>query len=724
MAGSTLFTTPNRAFNANGDTLPGAKWYFYDSGTTTPATIYADGALTTPLSNPVVADSGGLFAPIYLDASRVYRAVLKTAAGATLEDLDPILLGGEPTYVSNIAALKALKKSRLTNGQIVNVTGYASALDGGGGQLYWHSSTSATADNGLIFASNEGGVGRWIRNYDQGQVSSRMFGILGAGDETTAIDSFFNTTAIETMLVPFDRYYITAVSLDLKGRTIDFQGSLIIGGATTETRAAVSIRGGLSWLTKLRVAGNFNLNYEAGVYWYTNRLDLANENYPGFLNVDFLQIEAFEIGLNIGALPSQTTIGEQDEIYADGLAIDSPLSESVISNLKITNCVIGVNMRQPNGKVTLMAPQILTEIDTWLSQYSYATPERATALQISDAGSELSIIGGTLNHVQGTTNGNLISATGGRISVSGTIVETTVPSYLDGQTYLNMHQLLNAGLNYVDRPFIEVGPTMSGTIDISSTPLIRPALTASLYNCEVVKSLAGYNLGFLPNLKVVANFVAVEFRDCPWRMGSTYQPIVRGVRARFTQCQLTAYDVSANRTFLLRLDDGPDLLAGVIDRTFKTISLTPQTTGSTTAGFTFAVSGSGSQWYADTASLPDIEDVDVYAWLRLTAGATGTTSAETSKFRCKPSDAHIVRGFIKTGATTATLKVIVKYWDYGGTAASTASFDLFNGQESQFGTAAQPLLFYFVPPPDADQCSLRFEVLNGADCRVTQLEVG
>jgi hypothetical protein len=672
---------------------------------------------------------------IALDADGVPTYSSGTGADAGLRtDLagDGIpLVGGlgdallsRPTTVSTIAAMKALPKSGLVNGQIVKVTGYASPLDGGGGEFYWHSSTTATADDGLIFAADGGGVGRWLRNYDFGQLSSRYFGILGVGDETTKIDTFINTLAIDTMVFPFDRYYVTSVSLDTKGRTIDFQGSLIIGQATTETGSIVAIRGGLAWLGRLRIAANFNLNYECGLHWYTNRIDLTNENYPGFLNFDFLQIEACEIGLNIGALPSQVTLGGASDILADGLAIDAPLSESVISNLKITNCVIGINMRQPNGKVTLMAPQILSEMDTWTAIYGYATPERATALAISDPGSELTIIGGTLNHVQGGANGNLISSTGGRITLSGTILETTVPCYLDGETHLAMHQLLNAGANFVDRPFIQVGPNMVGTISITSMPIIRPARTAELYDCEVVKSLAGFNLGFLPNPRIIANFASVEFRDCPWRMGSTYQPIVRGVRAKFSQCQLTAYNALGVRTLLLRINDGPDRLAGVVDRTYKTIAAYPQTTSVADGGITFATSGAGSQWGIETTGLPVVEDLTFYAWLRLTAGATGTMSAETAKARCNPSEAHIVRGFIKTGATTATLKIQVKYWDYDGVAAATASFDLFNGQESQFGTVAQPMIFYFVPPADADQFSIKFEVQNAADCRVTLVEVG
>jgi hypothetical protein len=65
----SLFTSPVvRATDANNLALSGAKWFFYTSGTTVPALAYADAILLTPLSNPVVADSGGLF-PLHLPRS-------------------------------------------------------------------------------------------------------------------------------------------------------------------------------------------------------------------------------------------------------------------------------------------------------------------------------------------------------------------------------------------------------------------------------------------------------------------------------------------------------------------------------------------------------------------------------------------------------------------------------------------------------------------------------
>lgn len=91
----SLFLSPVfRATDANGNPLPGAKLYFYQTGTTTPASVYTTDELTTAHANPVVADAGGLFAPIYLDPTVTYRAVLKTSAGSNVQDVDPYSDGG------------------------------------------------------------------------------------------------------------------------------------------------------------------------------------------------------------------------------------------------------------------------------------------------------------------------------------------------------------------------------------------------------------------------------------------------------------------------------------------------------------------------------------------------------------------------------------------------------------------------------------------------------
>jgi len=85
-----LLTDLSRATDANGNTLSGAQWFFYTTGTTTPQPVYTNATLSVAHTNPVVADAGGEFPAIYFDSNLVYRGILKTASGVTIKDRDPI----------------------------------------------------------------------------------------------------------------------------------------------------------------------------------------------------------------------------------------------------------------------------------------------------------------------------------------------------------------------------------------------------------------------------------------------------------------------------------------------------------------------------------------------------------------------------------------------------------------------------------------------------------
>jgi hypothetical protein len=76
--------------DANGNPVSGGKLYFYLTGTSTPEAIYQDEANLTPHANPVVADSAGRVAPIYLQTSKTYKLVVKDAADTTLYTIDPV----------------------------------------------------------------------------------------------------------------------------------------------------------------------------------------------------------------------------------------------------------------------------------------------------------------------------------------------------------------------------------------------------------------------------------------------------------------------------------------------------------------------------------------------------------------------------------------------------------------------------------------------------------
>lgn len=89
---ATLFQLPKTAPVSAGNSYPLAQLYFYQTGTTTPITVYTSAAFSTAHSSPVEADANGIFAPIYINEATYasYRAVLKTSAGSTVWDIDSI----------------------------------------------------------------------------------------------------------------------------------------------------------------------------------------------------------------------------------------------------------------------------------------------------------------------------------------------------------------------------------------------------------------------------------------------------------------------------------------------------------------------------------------------------------------------------------------------------------------------------------------------------------
>jgi len=93
MAAQLLTEPVIRAIDANGLAVGGAKLFFFLSGTTVQASAYTTAALSAAHPNPLVADSGGLFPPVYLDPAVTYRLQLKTGGGVLIEDVDPVSFG-------------------------------------------------------------------------------------------------------------------------------------------------------------------------------------------------------------------------------------------------------------------------------------------------------------------------------------------------------------------------------------------------------------------------------------------------------------------------------------------------------------------------------------------------------------------------------------------------------------------------------------------------------
>lgn len=78
-----------QVIDPNGRPVSGARLYTYEAGTSTPKPTFSDPGLTSPNTNPIVADSAGRFGPIFA-AVGDYRIVMQTSTGASIFTADPV----------------------------------------------------------------------------------------------------------------------------------------------------------------------------------------------------------------------------------------------------------------------------------------------------------------------------------------------------------------------------------------------------------------------------------------------------------------------------------------------------------------------------------------------------------------------------------------------------------------------------------------------------------
>jgi len=207
-----LFDDPQaKPLSATGDPMPGAYYLFYNTGGLVPQQVYADGLLSTPLSQTpgqaqpsCTADANGRFNPIYLNPSITYRVQLYNSSGQLLENVDPYVVG------ASIAALTGATGSgtaTLSDGTNTTTVSYAYWLSNGGTVCTLQVSsgliTSATTN---LFMNNLTGSG-WPT-------------MVAGGDTFHSIPAENNSA------------YITAVAQQGFNQTMTFQANPVTGAAS------------------------------------------------------------------------------------------------------------------------------------------------------------------------------------------------------------------------------------------------------------------------------------------------------------------------------------------------------------------------------------------------------------------------------------------------------------------------------------------------------------
>jgi hypothetical protein len=97
LLGNRLFT----ALDADGKPISGARLSVFLSGTTTPAAVYQDAALTTPHASPVICDSAGRAPDIYFAGDALLKVNIRDADDVEIRTIDPFnsaLSAGDLTF--------------------------------------------------------------------------------------------------------------------------------------------------------------------------------------------------------------------------------------------------------------------------------------------------------------------------------------------------------------------------------------------------------------------------------------------------------------------------------------------------------------------------------------------------------------------------------------------------------------------------------------------------
>ncbi len=253
---------------------PGAKLFFYETGTTTPQNTYSqsDLAIGHVNTNPVVADANGLFGPIYLLASPDYKTVFQLADASLSITTDPILT----------AAVSVIT----TEGDLIvgNSSGAASRLGIGSAAQYLRSDGTDAAWHALSAADLSGATPR--ANMPPGSIIQSVRASTNAySSHSTAIpadDTIPQNTEGEQVLTAT----ITPTSTSTRVRCYVV---LQVDGAAQEAIAAIFRGAGVNAL----YAASSYANLDA-----LNQLILDYEDVPGSVAAQVYNIRA---GTNGGA---------------------------------------------------------------------------------------------------------------------------------------------------------------------------------------------------------------------------------------------------------------------------------------------------------------------------------------------------------------------------------------------------------------------------------------
>lgn len=622
---------------------------------------------------------------------------------------------------ATVAAMVA--STKLVVGQCVRTQGYYAAGDGGGNDYLIVAAATGTADGGS-FINLSGISGQAQAAFSNGCATLKHWGAKGdrVADDTATVQAALNYVAAQArpfqLRAPAGTYRVTQITFFGIGHNYILDDAIFEGIAASAKTSVVQLKLGLGQMSGLKVSGARNTYYECGVHWYTNDLGTY---YPGRNQFDRMHINECLIGLVIGGRPNQGAVTHaQGDVVADGLATNAPLSESYIHGLETTDCVQALYFNQPNGKVCFSDSNICSEDDNWVSHAG--VPSCAFICRHG----EMFISGGSIEQIQ-DTSGYLWQVVGpSNVHITGAVIEAVSEGYIAAQATLRISQTLNWGLNG-DRPFLTVDKDATGMLITTDMFFYRtPAYVGSN---AVLKSVNGLGGAFSPCMEFRWHYSNVEFRDCNFAVGATYNPLANGVRAITAgDCLITAGNIVGSdwvRSSTFRFAQGTNILRGKVDLSMLGVTAYGTNGSATVAGYNVTVSGAGSKdWGKVQTGLPTVAGESPQAVFKMVTSPGGVVLVECAEADVEPLRLYVLHGLIKTNGTTATTLIRARYKKFDGTAASS-NVDGFNGQAVALaGTTWRPFMIRLGPSPyDAAKMVLSLQAQDGAELQFCNLRI-
>lgn len=375
---------------------------FFATGTTTPANVYSNSALSVVLSQPTpgsvnpsagtVADSAGRFVPIYLDPSvGVYRYQLYSAAGVLLEDVDPFVAPGSPSvsFPNGSAAAPGIAFANDTttglylaaSHQLGFATGgiAAGAIDANQG---W-SIPGASGENTLTVA---GSANHYAAVLNASGTSGQSFGLeINAGSTSADIALLVQNQALSaTFLELFGDGHGTLGPSSSLGLSWATSGALTVAAATSAVSLLVD---GAANQYAQKIAGSstsnqsFGLQIAAGTSASDAALNIQTQGASTILSVygdgeallatptaatnqtaGFYQVGYLDMPVNI------VNSGAYTLAFSDRgkMVIQDAASNVVIPAHTITNFPVGTTIMVCNNSGSTIDVTLATDTLVWL----------------------------------------------------------------------------------------------------------------------------------------------------------------------------------------------------------------------------------------------------------------------------------------------------------------------------------------------------------------------